>query len=96
MTRTAFVTAVVAGLALAAAVNPSPTLPRPMRAGEYQADQVAVLDPYGVTADYVRSVRHAGRTPICLIGKADRKKTLKLCADKGFNVYAVAAGSEGS
>jgi len=91
-----FLSAAIAGLALAAAVNQDPTPPRPMRAREYHADQVAVLDPYGVSADFVRSVRRAGRTPICLIGGANRDKTLKLCAHKGFTVYAVAADSAGN
>ena len=96
MTKREFLTAAIAGLALAAAVNQEPNLPRPMRSGEYHADQVAVLDPYGVSADYVQTVRRAGRTPVCLVGKAHRDKTLRLCAEKGFNVYAVAAGSAGS
>jgi hypothetical protein len=96
MTKRMFITAAIAGLAVAVAVNPQPNLPRPMRPSEYHADQVAVMDPYGASAADVSSARRAGRTPVCLVGRANRDKTLRLCADKGFNVYAVAAGSAGN
>lgn len=95
MGRKAMISAAVAGMMLAAAVNQQPNRPRLMRPGEYSADQVAVLDAFGTSAQTVRIVRHAGRTPICWMAR-ESEKALELCADKGFNVYAVGAGSAGS
>jgi hypothetical protein len=91
-----FAAAAAAGLVLAALVANHRTPPRPMRPGEYSADQIAVLDAFGATAAMVRSARRAGRTPICWVSGAERDKALKLCAQKGFSVYAAAAGSAGN
>jgi len=96
MTKREFAAAAIAGLTLAVLVSNDQNPPRPMRPGEYAADQVVVLDAFGATAAMVKSARRAGRTPICWVSGADREKALRLCAQKGFNVYAGAVGSGGS
>lgn len=95
MNKWQFASAAVAGLTLAVLVSNHDSPPREMRPGEYTQDQIAVLDAYGATSAMVRSARRAGRTPVCWV-TGEREKALQQCAKKGFNVYAVAAGSGGN
>lgn len=93
MTRRELAAAAAAGLTLAVLVSNHQTAPRPLRPGEYSSDQIAVLDAFGSSAAMVKSARRAGRTPICWVSGTEREKALKLCAQKGFSVYAAAVGS---
>lgn len=96
MTKREFAAAAIAGLTLAVLVSNHQNPPRPMRPGEYSADQIAVLDAFGATSAMVRSARRAGRTPVCWVSGAERERALDLCAKKGFNVYAAAVGIGGN
>jgi hypothetical protein len=96
MNKTEFASAAIAGLTLAVLVSGQTDAPRPMRPGEFSTDQITVLDAFGATAAMVRSARRDGRTPICWVSGPDREKALKLCAQKGFSVYAAAVDSGGN
>jgi hypothetical protein len=96
LTKREFAAAAFVGLAMAVLVSNHANPPRPMRPGEYTADQITVLDAFGATAAMVKAARRDGRTPICWVSGPDREKALQLCAEKGFNVYAAAVGSGGN
>jgi hypothetical protein len=96
MTKWQFAAAAAAGLTLAVLVSNHQSAPRPMRPGEFTADQITVLDAFGATRAMVKAAHRAGRTPICWVSGSDLDKALKLCAQKGFNVYAGAVDNGGS
>jgi hypothetical protein len=86
------VAAVVGTVALLVVIGRARPEMREFDPAAYTPDEVAVLDAVGSTGERVAAQRHAGRTPVCYVQGPDVARGLKLCRQKGFEIYVIARG----